>query len=201
MSKKRVSLTLEESLVDRIDSEADKKGLNRSQMMEEVAKSYFSERGIDTAVVLCGDPGTRSLELYEGKPVLEHILEHLEGQGVSRAVLLVGRNGEIEERFGYSHGSLVLDYVDEEEPRGTAAALSEVEDLVDSTFAVLNGHVITDVDLDEMHGVHREEDTVATMALTTVEDPSGYGVARLKGSRILGFEEKPEEGEEPSRLI
>jgi NDP-sugar pyrophosphorylase family protein len=39
------------------------------------------------------------------------------------------------------------------------------------------------------------------LALTTVEDPSRYGVARLKGRRILGFEEKPAKGKEPSRLI
>jgi len=76
-----------------------------------------------------------------------------------------------------------------------------VEDEIDDTFAVLNGHVLSDVNLEEISGLHREENYVATIALTTVEDPSSYGVARLKGSRILGFEEKPKPGEEPSRLI
>lgn len=201
MAKKRVSLTLEESLVDRIDSESETEGLNRSQMVEQIVESYFSGRGVDTAVVLCGDPEARSLDEYRGKPVLEHILEHLEEEGVSRTILLIGENTEIQERLGSSRGEMALDYVSEEDPQGTAAALMNVEDMVESTFAVLNGHVITDVDLDEMHGMHRDQDTVATMALTTVEDPSSYGVARLKGSRILGFEEKPDEGEEPSRLI
>ncbi|MFB6167024.1 MAG: sugar phosphate nucleotidyltransferase, partial [Candidatus Nanohaloarchaea archaeon] len=200
MAKKRVSLTLEESLVEKIDSEASKKGLNRSQTVEEIARKHFESRSIETAVVLCGDPEARSLEEHQGKPVLEHILEHLSGQ-VSRAVLLIGKNKEIEERFGSSYRGMALDYVSEENPRGTAAALRNVEDMVDRTFAVLNGHVITDVDLEEMAGLHREEGSLATIALTTVEDPSSYGVARLKGSQVLGFEEKPERGEEPSRLI
>lgn len=49
--------------------------------------------------------------------------------------------------------------------------------------------------------VHEEENPAATMALTAVENPSDYGVAELKGRRILGFKEKPEPGSEPSRLI
>lgn len=200
MAKKRVSLTLEESLVEKIDSEASKKGLNRSQTVEEIARKHFESRSIETAVVLCGDPEARSLEKYEGRPVLEHILDHLSGQ-VSRVILLVGDNDQVESIFGSSHGELALDYVSEDEPRGTAAALRNVEGMVERTFAVLNGHVISDVDLGEMAELHREEESVATIALTTVEDPSSYGVARLRGSRILGFEEKPERGEEPSRLI
>lgn len=201
MAKKRVSLTLEEELVENIDEEASSKGLNRSQMVEDITGSYFENQSVQTAVILCGDPEARSLEEYREKPVLEHILEHLSSQ-VSRAILLVGKNkAEIENRFNGSFQGVVLNYVSEEEPRGTAAALRNVEDMVDRRFAVLNGHVLTDVDLRDMAEVHREEGTIATMALTTVENPSSYGVAKLKGSRILGFEEKPEAGEEPSRLI
>ncbi len=201
MPKKRVSLTLEEELVEKIDEEASGKGLNRSQMVEDLVDGYFRGKSVDTAVVLCGDEENRSMEEYEGKPVLEHVLEHLSDEGVNRVVLLAGRNEGIEEYFGSSSSGMALDYVFEEDPRGTAAALRTVEDAVEGMFAVLNGHVISDVDLNEMMSLHREEDVLATMALTTVEDPSKYGVARLKGSRILGFEEKPEPGKEPSRLI
>ncbi|MFB6204582.1 MAG: sugar phosphate nucleotidyltransferase [Candidatus Nanohaloarchaea archaeon] len=202
MSKKRVSLTLDEDLVDRIDSEAERENVNRSQMVEETVRSYFRGRGLDTAVVFCGDNDTRTLQEYEGEPVLSHVLSHLSGQGVSRAILLVGQNrSEIESEFGSTHEGVALEYVSEDEPRGTAAALKKVEGRIDRSFVAVNGHVITDVDLQDMSEVHHDENTVATMALTTVEEPSNYGVARLKGRRILGFEEKPEPGEEPSRLI
>lgn len=201
MAKKRVSLTLDESLVERVDAEADARDLNRSQLVEEVVESYFKQQGIDTAVILCGDPELKTLELYDGKPVLSHILDHLSDEGISRAVLLVGENQEIEQNFGSEYHGVALEYISEDEPEGTGAALKKVEDKIDSTFVTLNGHVIADVDLQDMLRVHEDSGSVATMALTAVEDPSNYGVARLKGRNILGFEEKPQPGEEPSRLI
>ncbi len=203
MGKKRISLTLEEDLVEQVDSEAERKNLNRSQLVEDVLSDHFKRRGVETAVVLCGDPEMKSLEEYKGRTVIEHILDHLHGQGISRVVLLAGRNrSEIEKVLDEDYRGMELEYVTEDTPRGTAAALEHAEEKIDGqSFVLLNGHVITDVDLEEMLVVHREEDAVATMALTTVEDPSSYGVARLKGRRILGFEEKPSPGQEPSRLI
>lgn len=201
MAKKRVSLTLDESLVERVDAEAEAKDVNRSRLVEQLIQGYFEQQGIDTAVILCGDPELKTLELYDGKPVLSHILDHLSDEGVSRAILLVGENQEIEDNFGSEYHGVALEYVSEQQPEGTGAALRKVEEKVDGVFVALNGHVIADVDLQDMLRVHEESGSVATMALTAVEDPSNYGVARLKGRRILGFEEKPEPGEEPSRLI
>lgn len=201
MSKKRVSLTLEESLVERIDREADREGVNRSRMVEEILRDHFRQKSVSRAVVFCGDPEAKALRYYEGKTVLEYILENLSEEGIEEVLLLIGKNREIEERFGDDFQGMKLSHVSEEEPEGTAAALKKVEDRIDGTFILLNGHVITEVDLEEMLRTHRNEETVATMALTTVEDPSSYGVARMKGSKILGFDEKPEKGEEPSRLI
>lgn len=201
MPKKRVSLTLEEETVSRVDTEAENRNINRSQLVGEIVESYFKRKGVNTAVVLCGDPELKTLKLYNGQPVLAHILDHLEEEGVTRVILLVGKNNEIEENFGTEYKGIGLEYVSEEEPRGTAAAIKRVEDRINDRFAVLNGHVIADVDLQGMLEVHEEESSTATMSLTAVEDPSGYGVARLKGRSILGFVEKPGPGEEPSRLI
>ena len=201
MGKKRVSLTLEEDLVEKIDEEADSQEINRSQTVEDIICDYFRGKGLETAVILCGDSENKTLNLYEGKPVLGHILDNLSGQGVSRVILLSGSNrDEIDEQFGSSYEGMTLEYV-EDEAEGTAAALSKAEEKINETFVALNGHVVADVDLEDMLRVHREEDTAATMALTTVSSPSRYGVARLKGRKILGFEEKPEKGEEPSQLI
>lgn len=201
MGKKRVSLTLDEELVDRVDSEADKQGLNRSQKIENMLADYFSGRSINTAVVFCGDEENKTLDLYSGKPVLGHILDNLSQEGISRAILLAGSNeDEIREQFGSQHKHVAIEYV-KDKAKGTATALSKVRERLDETFVALNGHVVADVDLDDMLAVHREEETPATMALTTVKAPSKYGVARLKGRKILGFEEKPETGKAPSQLI
>ncbi len=202
MSKKRVSLTLEEELVDTIDAEADMNDVNRSRQVETIIKEYFRNRSIRTAVIFCGGEDLQSMNQYEGKPVLAHIIDNLDLQDIQRVILLTGKNREeIEEHFGSRYRGVNLEYVSEEEPKGKAAALAKVEDRINSTFIALNGHVISDVDLEDMLEVHRDERAVATMALTTVNNPSEYGVARLKGRTILGFEEKPSSGEEPSRLI
>jgi NDP-sugar pyrophosphorylase family protein len=201
MAKKRVSLTLDESIVEKVDHEADRRDLNRSQMVEKIISQHFQQKGLDTAVILCGDEATRTLELYNGKPVLSHILDNLSEEGFNRVILLAGQNKTIEENFGSEYNGLALEYIFEENPEGTAVAVSKVEDKIRDDFAVLNGHVIADVDFQDMLNVHREENALATIALTAVEDPAKYGVAKLKGRKILGFEEKPSQGDEPSRLI
>jgi NDP-sugar pyrophosphorylase family protein len=199
MAKKRISLTLEEEILNKIDVESERLDSNRSNTVERIANEYFDRKGLDTAVVLCGDPELRSLELHKGQSILSHILDHLDDQSFSRVILLAGENRQrLKEEFETEYGKLSLEYV-EEEPRGTAAALKNVESELNSSFALLNGHVVAEVDFDEMLQTHRGEDSVATMALTTVENPEKYGVAKMKGQTVLGFEEKPENP--PSRLI
>jgi NDP-sugar pyrophosphorylase family protein len=202
MAKQRISLTLEEEILDKVDTEADRQDLNRSQMMEKIVREYLSSQGLDTVVVFCGGREARSMKIHDGKPVLSHVLDSLAEEGIDRIILLAGPNKDgIEEHFGSSYRGSALEYFEEEEPQGTAAALGQVKDRIGKTFLAVNGDVVTDVDIDDMLKVHRDEGNVATMALTTVENPSEYGVVRLKGRTILGFEEKPDLGAEPSRLI
>ncbi|PSH01007.1 MAG: hypothetical protein BRC30_00525 [Nanohaloarchaea archaeon SW_7_46_7] len=202
MAKQRISLTLEEELLDKVDSEAGRKNLNRSQMMEEIVQDYLSSQGLDTAVVFCGGEQAQSMEIHEGKPVLSHVLDHLTGEEIDRIILLSGSNQEeIENHFGSSYRGAAIEYFEESEPQGTAKALSKTGERIGKTFLAVNGNVLTDVDVEDMLEVHRDEGNIATMALTTVENPSEYGVVKLKGRTILGFEEKPDPGAEPSRLI
>jgi len=202
MSKKRISLTVEEEIVDKVDREAEKTSLNRSQKVEKILKRHFKNKGLDTAVILCGDSENKTLNLYQGKPVLHYILTQLAEKGITRAILLVGNNkAEIKKQFGTNFEEVALEYVEEERPLGTAAALNKIQHEVSEPFVALNGHVISNVDFQEMLEVHKEENNTATMALTTVEEPSKYGVVKMKGRQIKGFEEKPQKGKEPSQLI
>jgi NDP-sugar pyrophosphorylase family protein len=202
MPRKRVSLTLSEELVDEIDSLDESKGENRSRKVESILKKHFSKSRISTAVVFCGDDRAKSLERYEGKTVIEHIIDQLGQKGVETVYLLAGPNREqIQQVFESKKSSTTLNYVSEGEANGNAAALKKLDSEISEPFAAVNGHVLTDVDLDEMFQVHQDTDSIATIALTAVQDPSNYGAARLKGDTILGFEEKPVRGEEPSKLI
>jgi mannose-1-phosphate guanylyltransferase len=91
-----------------------------------------------------------------------------------------------------SQFGLRLRFVEEPEPRGTAGALKYAEDLLDDRFLMLNGDVLTDIDLTAQVAQHEETGAVGTLALVPVEDPSAYGLVRLHEDRsVKEFVEKP----------
>ena len=82
----------------------------------------------------------------------------------------------------------------EEKPLGTAGAVrSRLEDL-DGTTIVLNGDVLTDLDLSAAVAFHREKGAAVTIVLTPVEDARPYGLVPLDAAnRVEDFLEKPKE--------
>ncbi len=73
--------------------------------------------------------------------------------------------------------------------------------MLQDSFIVTNGDELKNINIPRMFRLHKRKDALGTIALTTVTDPSQYGVARLSGSRILEFVEKPKAAEAPSNLI
>jgi len=53
----------------------------------------------------------------------------------------------------------------------------------------------------EMYEFHKKHKKLATVMLTTVSDPSHFGVVKMRGNQILKFVEKPNIKKAPSRLI
>jgi mannose-1-phosphate guanylyltransferase len=156
------------------------------------------------AVILVGGEGTRLRPLTStvpkpvvplvDRPFIVFMLEWLRGHGVDDVVMSCGflatsvRNvlGD-----GSQHG-LRLRFVEEPEPRGTAGALKYAEDLLDERFLLLNGDVLTDLDLTAQIALHESTGATATLALVDVEDPSAYGLVRVGPDHtIQDFVEKP----------
>jgi mannose-1-phosphate guanylyltransferase len=87
---------------------------------------------------------------------------------------------------------LRLRYVEEPRPLGTAGALKFAEELLDERFLMLNGDVLSDLDLTEQLAQHQRTGARATLALTAVEDPSAYGlVCTNDDGSVREFVEKP----------
>ena len=85
-----------------------------------------------------------------------------------------------------------LRYVEEPQPLGTGGALKYAEPLLDERFLMLNGDVLTDMDLTAQIAQHERTGARATLALTPVEDPSAYGLVRIgDGGAVEEFVEKP----------
>lgn len=166
------------------------------------------------AVILVGGEGTRLRPLTSlvPKPVLDvvdrpflgHMLDWLARHGITEAVLCCGfRSETVVERLGTgsAHG-VSLTYVHEPEPRGTAGALKFAEEHLQERFLMLNGDVLTDLDLSAQIADHEAHGAVATLGLVPVEDPSNFGLVRLDDERnVTGFVEKPKPEEIDTDLI
>lgn len=196
MAKQRVSLTLDEGLVDRVDDRADRRDTSRSETVSIMLREHLDTRKVSEAAVFCGDE--RCLSRHEDRQMLSITLRNLEENGVEKAYLLSSVDS-LDKRLDYE-GEVGLEIV-EDRGNGTGSALELLQGRIDKVFAAVNGHVYAGVDLKEMRRFHSEQEGPVTIALRPTNDPSSYGVANLKGNRIQGFIHQPEPGKEPSHLI
>lgn len=168
------------------------------------------------AVVLVGGFGTRLRPLtltvpkqmlpVGGQTMIERVVAHLAAHGVDRAVLALGYRPDVfRDAFpdGRCHG-VELVYAVEPEPLDTGGAVGFAARHagISDTFIVVNGDVLTDLDVGELVAFHRERGAEGTIALTPVDDPSRYGVVPIDATgRVTAFIEKPPAGEAPSNWI
>ncbi|VVB99076.1 UTP--glucose-1-phosphate uridylyltransferase AglF [uncultured archaeon] len=145
----------------------------------------------------------KPLVLVAGKPILEYNIELLASHGVKEIILATGyMHNKIEEHFGDGRNfGVEIIYSEEKEPLGTGGALKAAENMLDESFFMVNGDNIADFHLSEMAKKHFTKKAQATIALTEVDDISGFGVAKVDGERILEFVEKPEKGKETGRFV
>ena len=95
-------------------------------------------------------------------------------------------------------------YAVEPEPLDTAGAIrfAARHAGIDETFVVVNGDVLTDVDIATLVAFHRRHGAAATIHLTAVDDPSRFGVVPTDADgRVIAFVEKPPPGQAPTNLI
>lgn len=168
------------------------------------------------AVVLVGGFGTRlrPLTLHTpkqmlpmvGVPMIERVVHALAGYGVTDAILSLGYRPDafLEAYPDDTCAGVHLHYAVEPEPLDTAGAVrfAATDAGLDSRFVVVNGDVLTDLDVKALWDLHVESGAEGTIALTYVDDPSRYGVVPIddKG-RVEAFVEKPAPGTAPSHWI
>ena len=215
--KERVTLTVDKELLSKVDARVDGVNIkNRSHAVELFLRRALRGQVPSTAIILAGGKGVKMLPLAEetlkpmlpiqGKPMLEHNLELLKRFGIRNVIISVGHLKEkIIDHFkdGNQYG-ISITYLEEdpEHPLGTAGPIRKAKHLLkDEPFLVLNADELKDINLEQFYHAHLQNNGLATIALTTVKDPSSFGVALLDGMRILCFVEKPEPGKAPSRLI
>jgi len=154
-------------------------------------------------VIMAGGLGTRLGSLTNdcpkpmlcvgGKPILGTIIENLIEFGFYNFCLSVNYKAEmIMDHFGdgSKHGCSI-DYLHENEPLGTAGALSLLPTLPEDPILVINGDVMTNVDYNQLLSSHHEQNAKATMCVREYAIQVPYGVVQVDGQRFIGIEEKP----------
>lgn len=164
--------------------------------------------------IMCGGEGTRLRPLTFGrpkpcipivnKPSIQHLVSHLSNLGFHDVVITLGyMSNAIEEALG--DGSLFgvdITYVHEETKLGTAGSVKNAQEyLEEQPFLVVGGDHIVDLNLLEFYREHLNNDSITTIGLISIDDPTEYGIAEIDASyQIKRFKEKPGPGEIFSNL-
>jgi mannose-1-phosphate guanylyltransferase len=165
-------------------------------------------------VILVGGQGTRLRPLTSrvpkpvvqlvDRPFIAFMLEWLKAHGIDDVIMSCGflADGMRSVLGDGSQLGIRLRFVEEPEPRGTAGALKLAEPMLDESFLMLNGDVLTDIDLTAQIAQHRATGARATLALVPVPDPSAYGLVILAQDRsVADFIEKPSADVTGEKLI
>ena len=159
--------------------------------------------GIRHALVMAGGFGRRlgaktrnapkPLLLVGGRPILDHVLSTLEEAGVGNAFVSVHYLGDqIKQYLANRENRIAVDFVEEDDPLGTAGALGNLGDLGHEPILVVNGDVITNADLPSLHDFHLRNGLDATIGVANHEVEIPFGVVQHDEQGLfLGIEEKP----------
>lgn len=160
------------------------------------------------AVVMAGGEGTRLRPLTTrrpkpmvpivNRPMLEHTINLLKQNGIQDITATLHYLPEIIESH-FQDGSQLgvkINYLREEKPLGTVGGVKQAENLLDQTFLVFSGDVLSDIDLSKAIRFHQRKGAVATIVVTRVPNPIEFGVVITdEEGRIKQFLEKPGWGE------
>lgn len=156
------------------------------------------------AVILAGGKGRRlapfttnfpkPLMPVGNKPILEIIIEKLAKAGIHDIIITTGHlEGLIRVFFqdGNKYG-VRINYSLEDEPLGTAGPLNLIKKQLTDTFIVMNGDVLTDLNLNDFINFHKTNKTVATVATARRTVSIDFGVVKVsEDNRFLEWNEKP----------
>ena len=211
-NRSRITITIKDELLKNIDRIIDGTEIkNRSHAVEFLLSKNFGEQKIKKAVILAGGEGivpkgktkpiSRILTNCKGKMFIEHIFDWLKKEGITEVIISAGDlSQEVKDKIG-DGGKFGLQVSYLAKDAGTASVLKYLVNIIDETFLMMNGDVLSDVDLDEMFDFHKKSGGLCTIGMISVKEPSSFGTIKLKGSQIVDFVEKPQKGKEESYLI
>jgi mannose-1-phosphate guanylyltransferase/phosphomannomutase len=152
------------------------------------------------AMILSAGYGTRLWPLTEdrtkpaipilGKPLVGYVAEYLAGYRLEEIIVnLHHRPDSVRAALGDgSKFGVKLEYIEEPEILGTSGALDNARALLqDETFVVVNGKLVTDIDLHAAFATHRQTRAVATLVLMRNSQRERFSIVKTRDALVTGF--------------
>lgn len=196
-SKARITITLRNDLLPRLDNFIDGENIrNRSHAIEFILNQQLGV-GIETAVILAGadhNNVVHALTRIRKRATIEYTFELLKKFGIRDVIIVIDRYGEELKSFvgDGSQWGVRAQFAHDGDSIGTAHALLPVRQFVRGSFVVIYSDTLANLNLGDMVEHHEQNNLTATVALTYRRSPEErYGVARMEGSKVLEYSEKP----------
>lgn len=128
------------------------------------------------------------------QPVLEIMLKWLRRWDVNKIYITTGYLGQLIHALckDGSRWDMEINYTEEPEPLGTIGALRLIDSVnINETFIVINGDLITDLNLRSFINFHRKHGGLVTIATTCKPIKIDLGVLSCRDDKVIEFEEKP----------
>jgi len=139
------------------------------------------------------------------RPYVQYMVDTMKTAGLDGVVFSMGYLPEpIQQYFAEKDlNGFSLDYVVEDQPLGTAGGIKNAEGyLEEGPFVATNGDILTGIDLAEVIQAHLDSEALATVTLTSVDDPTAYGLVEVDHRlRVKRFVEKPSSDEIHTSLV
>lgn len=160
-------------------------------------------KGMMKAIIQAGGRGTRlrpytlvmpkPLMPVGGLPVIEMLLKWLCRNGITEISITIGYLGHLIRALcgNGSQWDMNIEYSEELEPLGTVGPLKLIKDKLTDTFLVLNGDLVSDIDLRAFVDFHKQHEGLLTIAITQKDIDIDLGVIEKVGNRVVDFKEKP----------
>lgn len=155
------------------------------------------------ALIMAGGQGKRLEPLTKncpkplvkvaGRPILERIILHLVGYGVKKIYISINYLGRMIEQYcgnGKTFGC-EINYLKEKKFLGTGGALSLLPKKIKEPIIVINGDLVTQVNLDRLLKLHQQNKFVATMGVKPYQIEIPFGVIKNNKNRLIELHEKP----------
>ena len=151
---------------------------------------------INQALVLAGGLGTRlgerskncpkPMQLINGEPFLNNIIWNLKRHDIKNIILSIGYLSDHFKQY-YKNGSqfgVDIQYVEEDQPAGTAGAIKNCKLILDEYFLLINGDTLFDINYHDLSYTFLEN-KIGNIALSYVDNVSRYGQVQTDGNNIV----------------